>query len=169
MDPDRDVRTREQRFRDGKKDAMYVSKALVKSKAFADLRTPAAYRVLLLFFTKRQMEKRRRPGTRETYYNIFNNGELEFRYSEAERHGISAKQFTRAIDDLVRVGFIDITHSGYGLHRDRTLYALSERWRKFGTDGFQARLRQKRTQQLGFQRANSHGNKCNREKISTAL
>ena len=52
--------------------------------------------------------------------------------------------------NLIRVGLIDISRTGLGLHRDVTLYAISERWEKYGTDEFVVKKRPKRKQQFGF-------------------
>ena len=65
--------------------------------------------------------------------------------------------FKRAIDELVKVGLIDIAKSGFGLKKDVTLYATSDRWKKFGTDEFVFKQRPKRKGQLGFAKANSYG------------
>ncbi len=98
------------------------------------------------------MEKvQARPMSRENEWRITNNGEIQFSYVEAEtQYGISCGKFRRAIDDVVRVGLIDIAKTGLGLHRDVTLYAISNRWEKFGTDEFVVRKRPRRKQQLGF-------------------
>lgn len=105
------------------------------------------------------MEKAQtRPMSREKEWRITNNGEIQFTYLEAEKKwGISVGKFTRAIDDLLRVGLIDITKTGLGLHKDESLYAISDRWEKFGTDKFVVMERPKRKQQLGFTKGNSYG------------
>jgi hypothetical protein len=45
------------------------------------------------------------------------------------------------------------------LQRDCTLYAISERWRNYGTDQFQLELRQPRQVPLGFRKGNTLGKK----------
>jgi hypothetical protein len=37
-----------------------------------------------------------------------------------------------------------------GLHKDVTLYAISDRWEKYGTDEFIVKKRPKQKQQFGF-------------------
>lgn len=151
MENQPDIRTREQKYKDGRRNRMFVERALLDSAAFRDLRTSTAYVVLFRFLAKCQWEKvPARPGTRDKCWTIANNGRIQFSYAEAARIGIPSKKFTRAIDDLVRVGFLDIEHSGYGLRKDRTLYSVSDRWRAFGTDDFVLRHRETR-QRLGFQ------------------
>ena len=105
------------------------------------------------------MEKvKARPMRSEKEWRITNNGEIQFTYTEAlEKWGIKDGKFTRAIDELIRVGLIDIAKAGFGLHKDVSLYAISNRWEKFGTDEFVVKKRQKRKQQLGFTKGNSYG------------
>lgn len=139
-------------------EAMYLPRELVHSAAFAALRTAAAHRVLLLFYARRQMERRRRPGSREKVWACTNNGQITFTYKEAqEKHGLTASRFRSALDEIIRVGFIDIAHSGYGLRKDSTLYAISGRWEHYGTDRFRPAGRPKQTQKIGFTERNQHG------------
>lgn len=87
---------------------------------------------------------------------ILNNGELVYPYSEAESKGIPRSTFMRAVDDLVAAGFIDIAHSGSGGKKgDCSLYAISERWRDWGTDQFKPATRPKDTRRgRGFRKGN---------------
>lgn len=157
-----DLRTRDQKWRDRQRDLrwdkMYVSRGMIQSQAFASLRTPAAYRVLFTFLSKCRWEQVRRPCTREKTWTITNNGEITFTYNEAlVRYGIKDGQFRRAIDELVAKGFVDVVHSGYGLMKDTTLYALSDRWEHYGTPQFRHAERPRRTQIMGFRKGNKHG------------
>lgn len=153
------LKTREYRLTEDRKDSMFVSKKRVKSEAWRALKTPAAYLVYTLFMTKCKVEQvPERPMSSQKKWIIANNGEIQFSYKEAgDKWGISNGVFTRAIDELIRVGLIDIIHSANGLHQDVTLYAISDRWRKFGTDGFVVKERQKRKVQYGFAKGNEHG------------
>jgi len=50
----------------------------------------------------------------------------------------------RALDELVEKGFIDITHSGSGgIKGDKSLYAISDRWKDYGKSNFKPMKRQK--------------------------
>jgi len=144
--------TRKQRFKARKWDKMFISRNVITSKAFLALKTACACQVYLIFLNKCRMEKvQAKPMHREKEWQITNNGEIQFTYIEAEtRYGIPAGKFTRAIDELIRVGLIDITKTGMGLHKDVTLYAISNRWERFGTAGFVAKKRTKRKQQFGY-------------------
>jgi len=131
---------------------MFVSRSVITSKAFLDLRTACACQVYLIFLNKCRWEKMQaRPMHREREWQITNNGEIQFTYKEAiEKYGIPAGKFTRAIDELLRVGLIDIAKSSLGLHKDFTRYAISDRWKKFGSDEFVVKKRQRRKQRYGF-------------------
>jgi hypothetical protein len=90
-------------------------------------------------------EDKRKKGKRENWY-IINNGEIEYTYSEAEKRRISRASFMRAITELVEKGFIDISHSGSGgVKGDKSKYAISQRWRNWGTDNFERKTRPKDT------------------------
>jgi len=171
MDREEALQTREQRYRARRWDRMFVSRALITSEAYLSLRTAAACQVFGIFLTKCQWEKAQiKPGSRDKAWVLVNNGEIQFSYIEArEKYGISDTRFTRAIDELLRVGLIDIAHSGLGLHKDCTLYAISERWRKYGTDEFEHVERRKRSARLGFTKGNRHGRHCRSKKQSTIV
>lgn len=159
------LKTRGQRFKDKKWGKMFVSRTMITSRAFLSLKTATACQVFMVFLNKCRWEKAQtRPMRREKEWIITNNGEIQFTYTEAqEKWGIKAGRFTRAIDDLLRVGLIDITKTGCGLHKDVTLYAISDRWKKFGTDEFIIMKRPKRKQQYGFTNKNKHGRNCKKK------
>ncbi len=119
----------------------------------------------MIFLNKCQREQvQTRPGRREKDWVIVNNGEIQFTYDEAEtKYGISEGRFRRALDDLIRVGLIDITKTGLGLKKDVSLYAISNRWEKFETDEFVVKKRPKRKQQFGFTNKNKHGRNCKKQ------
>jgi hypothetical protein len=166
MDREEALQTREQRFAARRRDAMYVSKTLFNSPAWWSLGATAC-KVYMIFLTKRQMSEIKvpgKPGKREKEWVVRNNGEITFTYTEAkERYGIKPSRFVRAIDGLVRAGLIDIAHSGVGLHKDVTLYAISDRWKLYGTPEFVKAERPKRGIKLGFKKGNTYGCRCRRQ------
>lgn len=114
---------------------LVINKNLIMSDAFKSL-TSTSKDVLMKFFCKRQMRKVKHKG-RSNSWEISNNGEIEYCYSEAEKDGISRPTFQRSIDQLIEHGFIEITHQGSGGRKgDKSLYALVDNWKKFGTDEF---------------------------------
>lgn len=136
-------------------DAMYISKRLVKSKAFLSLKTPAACQVYLIFLIK-CVVKEEFPG----HWVIKNNGKIQFSYDEAlEKWNISDGRFKRAIEQLVENGFIDITRVSSGTRKQTALYAISDRWKKFGEPDFEEahRIKRPKEKKVGFQKGNKFG------------
>lgn len=119
-----------------------VDRELLQSKAFRDL-TGQSVKVLLWFLAKRQMKKVK-TAKREGWV-IANDGEIVFSYAEAENKcGLTRQAFSKTIEQLVALGFIDIARLGTGVGKVPTLYAISERWRGYGTAGFKPARRMKR-------------------------
>ncbi len=117
-------------------DIIVIEKQLLKSEAFRDL-SGAAKTVYLDFRMKCRVKTMKGKNGRRGGRVILNNGEIEYCYSEAEKRGITRPRFMRSIDSLVESGLIDIAHSGSGGKKgDKSLYAISGRWQKFGTDDF---------------------------------
>lgn len=106
---------------------------MFKSKAFRSL-TSTAMVILLDFLMRRRIKAGR----------ILNNGEIVYPFSEAEKKGIPATTFNRNRDLLIERGFLEITRAGSGGKKgDMTLYALSDRWQKWGKDSFKTATRPK--------------------------
>ena len=123
--------------------AIGIERELIKSEAFRSLNGPAII-VLLDFMMKVRKKPVKHHG--EKRWMILNNGELQYSYAEAQGKGITRPRFTRALDDLINHGFIDIAHSGSGGKKgDLSLYSISERWRAYGTDKFIPATRPKDT------------------------
>ena len=113
-------------------DIIVIERELLKSEAFREL-PGASQTVYWDFRMKCRVKNMQVKKGRKKERVILNNGELEYCYSEAEKRGISRPRFMRAIDALVKRGFIDIAHSGSGGKKgDKSLYAISDRWKKFG-------------------------------------
>lgn len=111
-------------------------KELLRSEAFRAIKSLATIRVLIEFYMRRQIHKTKdRKGCRGGIV-IANNGKLVFTYEEAKKMGIPQTTFSRSITELVDLGLMDIAQRGYGLQKIPTLYAISERWRLFGTPDF---------------------------------
>jgi len=109
---------------------------MIKSTAFRSLNKWSLL-VLFDFYSKRQPREVKRSG-RESGWFIENNGDIVFPYSEAERRGISRRNFRNAIDELILKGFLDINHRGGGGRKgDVTTYFIDERWQHYGTEKFE--------------------------------
>jgi hypothetical protein len=118
---------------------LYVEQELIKSPAYIELGGKAP-QVFMLFLCRRRVEK----GSRGRHV-ITNNGKIIFPYKETfEKYGIKKSTFAKALDKLVENGFIDVCHSGGGMNGDCSLFAISDRWRMYGTEKFVSKVRKKR-------------------------
>jgi hypothetical protein len=132
-----------------------VDKKLLNSRAFKSIKRPNSFLAYFCFLMKRKVKKNKR--TKQ--YTILNNGELVFTYQEAQKRlGISTGTFRNCIDELLCLGFIDITHHGSGGHNgDNSLYGVSDRWEKYGTDYFVEKTRTKdRREGRGFYKSKNN-------------
>ncbi|MBN2011945.1 hypothetical protein JW960_21630 [candidate division KSB1 bacterium] len=123
-----------------KSSVIVIDRQLMESIAYLKL-TGNSKDVLIRFLGKRQICKIK--SGKRSITAILNNGKIVFTYREAkEKYGISEKTFSRALDQLIKFGFIDIARPGIGYAKIETLYSISERWKDFGTDKF---IEKKRT------------------------
>jgi hypothetical protein len=146
---------------------IWFSKELIESKAYAAIKTATAHKILSYFFLKRQFELIGRQGKEQ--WDIKNNGEIVFTYKEAQwRYGIAETSFGNAIDELLDKGFIDIVASGQGTYKVTNFYAISDRWRFYGTSDYEKpKLRTGKPINRGFQKGNQYGRNCLEKKNIT--
>lgn len=115
---------------------------LIESKAVENLSGKTALLFLIRFYQKahRKRIKGKRGGGYDRYI-ITNNGEITFTYSEAAEFEIkSPNTFYRVIRELVeKKGFLDISEPGNWYGKQPTKFALSDRWRKYGTPDYEAK------------------------------
>lgn len=134
-----------------------IERDLISSPAYLSL-TGTAPQVLLLFLSRRVFERRKTQKKKRGEWVCTNADQLSVTYSEAEGLGINGKRFTRAIDQLIEKGFLDITHPGGMVRGDVSRYGLSERWRLYGTTEFQPATRPKDDRWIGYrERQRSEG------------
>jgi len=114
---------------------------LVDSPAFVALGSAAAVRVLVWFWQEARYEEvRRRPGQESPIGRVdkvINNGKISFTYQQAEWRGMNPRRFSRVLKELHRLGFIDVAHLGRGVKGEYSKFALSVRWKKYGTTGWE--------------------------------
>ncbi len=121
---------------------IWLTKDMLNSKAFRSLKAPSLL-ILLDFLGKRRLSNL---GGKRKRWVITNNGEIEYTFSEAKKKGFTTPRFNRGRDEIIEKGFLDIAHKGSGgIKGDKTLYFISERWRKFGTSDFVVKNRSKDT------------------------
>ena len=131
-------------------DVMFVPRRMHRSPAFKKL-TAKSILVLFEFLSRRQVVKL---GRRDRWITK-NNGEIVLTYAETtKKFGIARSTFRNSIDQLVKLGFIDIAHHGGGMMKDCSKYGISERWRDYGKEAFIKKLRKKDNRKLGFRKDN---------------
>ncbi len=112
---------------------------LIESEAFMSLSGKAVLVCLIRFHQKayKKWTTKKKRGMKNIV--ITNNGEIVFTYGEAVELGIkSSRTFYKAIKELVQdKGFIDIAEAGNWYHKQPTKYAISERWKFYGTDRYE--------------------------------
>jgi hypothetical protein len=141
----------------------WIERRLIETKAFQSLKSRAAYRVLSIFWLKRQCAKVGRKSKKK--WDVTNNGEITFYYNEAKKKcHISEATFMDAIDELREKGFVDIAQSGAGLYKSANLYELSDRWKLYGTQEYKPpEPRPKGPINRGFQKGNKYGRNCKKK------
>lgn len=145
---------------------IFIDRGLINSAAFKEL-SKSAVHVYLIFRTKCQVKKRK--GSRGTFWEVLNSGNILFTYREAEKkYGMVPSTFKRAIDALVKYGFIYIEHSGNGCQRDASTYGMSDQWKNYGTDRFTVTLREKDSRGIGFTK-NNWEEKTGRSRCSSTI
>jgi hypothetical protein len=134
-----------------KNENIWIERKMILAPVFRKL-NGRAKDVLLLFLYRRQWTKSE--GKKGKWYTT-NDGQIVFPYKEAQkRFHIPRSTFTRAIDNLIEYGFIDIARLGGGLIGDCTKYSISNRWEEYGTDKFVQKTRPKDTRGFGFNKKN---------------
>ena len=109
----------------------YIERELYQSKAFMSLKA-FSVKLLILFFDKRKRESRTQAKDKKGNRRMpkfINLGNIAMPYAEIEKkYGIKRQTITRAIDDLLAKGFIEIRHHGGCCQHDKTIYALVDSW-----------------------------------------
>jgi hypothetical protein len=118
------------------KEIFYISKLLIHSKAFIKL-TGAAKQILLELYMRLKVNSTGKGGNQRFFAE--NNGELKLTYKSIHgQFGYSTATISKAIDQLVAKGFIEIAELGCGVKRLSHKIALTTNWQNYGTDNFVA-------------------------------
>jgi hypothetical protein len=118
-------------------DIFYISKRLIRSKAFMKL-TGAAKQMLLESYMRLKVNS---SGGRKRSQRFFaeNNGELVLSYKSIhDQYGYSTATISKAIDQLTARGFWSIVELGCGVKRQSHKIALINNWQDYGTENFRA-------------------------------
>jgi hypothetical protein len=114
----------------------WLERKMFLSKAYWNL-GGAAPQLLTYFLSKRiRKNKKDRKGQNDDQWINLNN--INVTYKELEnlftkvgdekKSGITQPRITRAIDQLLEKGFIEIVHAGGAYKMDKTVYALVDKW-----------------------------------------
>ncbi len=116
--------------RNGFKNTPFVALTweLLNSKAYKQLPNSAT-KILPYFLGKAKIDFRD-PVRYETHF--------AFTYSEANRMGLAKSTFSKALQDLMKFGFIDPVSKGglRGTGLTSSMFKLSKRWEDYGTAAF---------------------------------
>ena len=107
-------------------DRLVLSKKMLRSPAFIRL-TGAAKQILLELYIRLTVHKYnpRKPNRESDRYYAVNNGELVLSYKSIHKQfGYSSATISKAIDQLVAHGFIEIAELGCGVMRQSHKIAL---------------------------------------------
>jgi hypothetical protein len=134
--------------RNRKSAGTWLEREMFLSPAYFALKG-CAPQLLTVFMGKRNFERLPVKKGRNNMVCI-NCQELTFTYIEAENScGITKSRFSRGIDELLAKGFISVVRLG-GTHKhDKTVFALSDRWKRW-TPGTVFEMRHRESVARGF-------------------
>ena len=119
-------------------DRLVLSKKMLRSRAFVKL-TGSAKQILIELHTRLKLESykpRKRHRNSERFYAM-NNGELVLSYKSIHKQfGYSTATISKAIDQLVEHGFLEIAELGCGIKRQSHKIALIRNWQDYETENF---------------------------------
>jgi hypothetical protein len=149
------VKTKNNKKKFRNKSNCWLTSDLIESDAFLSLSGKAAMLCVIRFHQKayKKNEKRKQGGAKEP--RITNNGEIIFTYAEAFELGIKSSQtFHKVIRELVEdKGFIDISESGNWYQKEPNRFAISYRWKRYGTPEYEkVEIPRSLPKGLGFQK-----------------
>jgi hypothetical protein len=112
----------------------YFDREIYNSQAYRSL-SGNTLKVLMGFLMRRIIKKHSRRRNPMKKYEVMNSKELVYTYDAIKYEtGISDQTVSRAIRDLVSVGFLDIVNPGGGRCGLVTIYGLSDRYMKWHPD-----------------------------------
>jgi hypothetical protein len=137
-----------------KKGGTYIKRELYQSEVFNSL-NKIALRVLIAFLDKRMRERKSvakdKKGTPRPP-EFVNLDRITLTYGELEKkYWIKPQSATRAIDELLAKGFIEIKHQGGAYNHDKSVYALVDKWMLWKKDSEPFSVRRKDPVRRGYQ------------------
>ncbi|WP_300462729.1 hypothetical protein [Desulfobacula sp.] len=107
----------------------YLTRGLILSDAFLDLK-PASVKLLLLLFLEIKIVSKRKAGKYVPV--ITNRHDIKLPYAQIrEQLGYTDKTVWTAFKDIFAHGFLEVVTHGGGAKGDINIYGISEDWRKW--------------------------------------
>ncbi len=113
----------------------------------------ASIKILILLLAKRRFTKQK---NKSSQYVRADDNKFPMTYKELEAYGISQGTATRAFDELLAKGFIDIAHQGGAFDKDKSLYSLVDDFRGWRPGDPPIRTRPKDVVRRGYQGENKN-------------
>jgi len=118
-----------------------LTNKMIDSEAFQALRSVHSVKALIYFWQLAEYPRgKRKPGQESPVGNlskILNQAKISFEYRIAGYRGLRLDQFSRALKELFRYGFIDFSRHGRGVMGEYSKFSLSDRWKKYGTPAWE--------------------------------
>lgn len=112
---------------DKKSGGTFIPRELSESPAYIAL-SGFAPQLLVLIFNKRIFQQHGRKGKDKRV--CINADAINITYTEFKtKFGVPHPRLTRGIDQLLEKGFIEIAHYGGAFRKDKSVFALSDKWR----------------------------------------
>ena len=119
---------------ESKRPKIYILKEILESDAYRSL-SKSAMLIYQDFLAKREFREVGKGKNKR--WEMVNNGEIVYPFSEAEKKGFSRQTYNNSLIELQVKGFIDITHRGKGGRPpakgtgDMTKFWIDNRWRDY--------------------------------------
>jgi DNA-binding MarR family transcriptional regulator len=111
-----------------KSGGIYIERELFKSKAFFSL-GKNSIRLLLALLDNRKLapQKKGKPGKGDSKFSNLNSLTATYKQLHNE-YDMPSAVITRAIDDLLAKGFVEIVHHGGTYKKDKTIFKLINKY-----------------------------------------
>jgi hypothetical protein len=117
-------------YRDSIKGGTFIAREIYLSPAWASL-SKNGLKAFMAFYDARIFPKNKkgRKGDKRANQEPLNSDDLGVTHGNFERFGIPRGKVSAAIREVAAKGFIELRHRGGGSRGDRSIYALSKKWR----------------------------------------
>src|SRR5208282_4525438 len=140
-----DIRKEQQQKPKREHHGTYLEGPLITSKAWLSMRSPSSFIVYCIISSQViKLRAKHKAKNKKQQYTCPNERDLKLTYGQAQEiYGISQTKFTRAIDELIEHGFLDVVTPGNASTKTPTIYGISGRWKLYGTERFRAEPRER--------------------------